>query len=222
MNWLRRAGLRTAPAGRPEEPPRPPAPEGPPKPPPERVEGSAPGVAEMLGEEERLTRAEVHARSLLDLGPASGDSLQVYRRFARRVGFADLFAEWTDAPGADPLEALPAPWEPPFDLIFTWDTVDRLEEAEERARLVRRLAGLVAPGGRVHLLVRSSDSAPNRPLRFGLLDRDRMYHEPVGPPRPTAPPILPAQMETLLEPLEVIRGFTLKGGLREYVARLPA
>lgn len=220
MNWLRRAGLGTSPAARPKEP-SPTDQEAPPAPPPDRVEGAAPGVAEMLGEEERLTEAEVRARSILDLGPASGTSLQVYRRFARRVGFVDLFAEWTDGPDEDPMAALPAPQELPSDRIFTWDTMDRLEDGEERADLVRRLAGMVAPGGRVHLLVRSSESAPTRPLRFCLLDRDRMFYEPVGPPRPAGKPILPAQMETILEPFEVLRGFTLKGGLREYVARLP-
>jgi hypothetical protein len=45
-----------------------------------------------------------------------------------------------------------------------------------------------------------------------------MRCEATGPARSTPPRLLPAQVERVLAPFKVVRAFTLKGGLREYVA----
>ena len=44
-----------------------------------------------------------------------------------------------------------------------------------------------------------------------------MRYEPAGAPRPARSPLLPAEVERLLAPFHVVRAFTLKGGLREYL-----
>ena len=59
---------------------------------------------------------------------------------------------------------------------------------EDRPRLVARLAELTAPGSRLHLVARA-DEAMARPLRFTLVDVNRIRFEPrvAAPlPRPTA------------------------------------
>lgn len=180
---------------------------------PEAVEGAAPGVAALFdGAHEDGTH------SVLDLGRASAASLRLYSRFARRMRFADLVGAATAPQGwKAALEALPPQPEHPYDLLLGWDILDRLGP-EARAPLVERLVEVSAPGARLHVLVNASQESVAHPFRFTLLAVDRMRYETTGPPRPRHPPILPTQVERLLEPFQVVRGFTLKGGLREYVA----
>lgn len=205
MDWLRR----------PRRPPPPQEPE-PEKEVSEVVEAAAPGVAALL---EDVSRDGSH--SVLDLGAADPSSLNVYSRFARRIRFADLTGYATSLKGRGSisglLEAVPPQPDRPYDLVFAWDVLDRLFD-EYHAPLVARLAEVTAPRARLHVVVRASDEDARRPLRFRLSDIDRMQYEPTGPPQPARPRLLPAPLAHLLAPFHVLHGFTLKGGLREYVA----
>lgn len=177
------------------------------------VERAAPGVAALF---EAMEEGADHA--VLDLGPATGSSLETYRRFAGRVRFADLLGERAEHGLADALEALPAQPDRPYDMVFAWDTIDRLRPME-RSRLVGRLADVTAPHARLHLVVDASEDAGRTPpLRFTLLSVDRVRCEPAGPDRLRHDRLLPADVEEMLEPFRVVRGFTLAGGVREYVA----
>ncbi len=177
------------------------------------VERATPGIAALL---DNIREDRSHA--VLDLGPASDSSLHVYSRFARRVRFVDLLAADPTPEGwAAALRAVPAQPERPYDLVFAWDILDWLG-TEERLRLVERLAELSAPDARLHVVVEAPENATPHPLRFTLLDVDRMRAEPVISARSAGPPLLPAEVGRLLAPFQVVRAFTLKGGLREYVA----
>jgi len=180
---------------------------------PEPVERPTPGVAALL---EGVSEDRSHA--VLDLGPASAASLRVYSRFARRIRFADLLTPAMSPEGcAEALEDVPAQPDRPYDLVFAWDVLDRLFP-EERPRLVKRLAELGSADARLHVVTEASGRSAVHPLRFSLLDVDRMRHEVTGPARPTRRQLLPAELERLLAPFQVVHAFTLKGGLREYVA----
>lgn len=179
----------------------------------EPIERSAPGAAAAFGSLE-----EGSPHSVLDLGPAADSSLRVYGRHARWIRFADLLSARSRDGLASALDAVPPQPDRPYDLVFAWNVLDRLSRAE-RSRLMDRLVQVTAPGARLHLVVRASENeAEARPLRFALLDDDRMRCRPTGPPRPTRRRLLPAEVEDLLSPFHVLRGFTLRGGLREYVA----
>jgi hypothetical protein len=185
---------------------------------PEAVEGAAPGITALL---DGLREDRTHA--VLDLGPAADASLHLYSRYARWIRFVDLFGGgWSQAAGAGSTltSALPAQPARPYDLVFAWDALDRLS-AEERQRLVKRLAEVTAPGARLHLVVRAADHAPATPLRFTLLDTARVRFEATSPTRLPRAGLLPAQVATLLMPFQVKHAFTLKTGLREYVAVRP-
>jgi hypothetical protein len=181
------------------------------------VERATPGVAALFA---GLSADQSH--SVLDLGPASDSSLHVYGRFARRVRFAGLTAvaasdEWSSA-----LAGLPAQPDHPYDLVLAWDVLDRLDKGE-RAGLVQRLAEVTAKDARLHMVVDASPAtgATGRmvePVRFTLLDIDRVRCEPTGPAHPAPRPLLPAEVERLLAPFQVVGGFTLKVGVREYLA----
>jgi hypothetical protein len=142
----------------------------------------------------------------------------VYSRFARRIRFADLLGEATSPQGfAAALGALPPQTQLPYDVVLAWDILDQLFP-EQRSGLVARLVEVSAPEARLHVVVDASDRATTHPLRFALLDLDRMRYEARGPARPAQRPLLPLEIERLLAPFQVIRAFTLKAGLREYVA----
>lgn len=176
------------------------------------TERSAPGAAALL---DGVSQDGSH--SVLDLGPAADSSLRVYSRFASRVRFADLLPARARDGLVSALDAVPPQPGRPYDLIFAWNVPDRLSPAE-RTRLMERLAEVSAPNARLHLVVRAEEGARNGALRFALLDVDRMRCEPVRSDRPARGRLLPSQVEELLAPFRVSRGFTLRGGLREYVA----
>jgi hypothetical protein len=205
VNWLGRLGRQ-----------RPPSEPEPDEAVPEATEAASPGVAALL---EDVREDGSHA--VLDLGAAAASSLGVYGRFARRVRFADLAGHAMSPEGRGSVTALlagvPAQPDHPYDLVFAWDILDRLYP-EFHAPLVARLAEVTAPHARLHVVARGSDQRIARPLRFRLVDIDRMCYEPMGPAREVRPRHLPAQLAHLLEPFHVVRGFTLKGDLREYVA----
>lgn len=203
MDWIRRIGRTPAPAT-----------VGPAAPPPSTaVERTTPAIAAIF---ERVSEDRTHA--VLDLGPASDSSLQVYSRFARWIRFADLSD--TEIAGGDwkaTLATLPPRPERPFDIIFAWDILDRLEP-DARPALIARLAEITSDDARLYVVVDSSGKPESSPHRFALLDTDRMRFEPAGRPRPPYQRLLPAEVERLLEPFQVVRAITSQIGLREYVA----
>jgi len=177
--------------------------------------------------EERSTRGvaalldgvhEDRSHSVLDLGTAAGSSLQLYGRFAQRVRFADILSHVPSIHGGPNLvDALPPQPEAPYDLLFAWDILDCLFPYE-RPRLIQRLAEISSIDARLHVIVDTSDSEIRQALRFTLLASGRMLCEPTGANQPSRGRMLPAEVEKILLPFQVVRAFTLKGGLREYVA----
>jgi hypothetical protein len=157
-------------------------------------------------------------QSVLDLGPAAENHLELYGRFARRIRFADLLTRPPQGTAwAEALDALPPDPIKPYGVVLAWDLLDRLWP-EARPALVERLDELTGAGAHLYVLVNASGEHTVRPLRFTLLGPDRVRQEVTGPSVPAHDPLLPAQVERLLSPFEVVRAFTLRGGLREYVA----
>jgi hypothetical protein len=202
MDWLRRVGRTPAPAAKaPDEP----ASEG--------VERATPGIAAFF---DRIV--EERESAVLDLGAADNSSLRVYSRYARWVRFADLLAEPIPPGGWESvLRALPSHPERPYDLVLAWDVLDHTPP-EVRPRLIERVAEISSPHARLFVVVDTSGSSTTQPIRFSLLDIDRMRYEVAGPAQPGWPPLLPAEVERLLVPFQVVRAFTSQVGLREYVA----
>jgi hypothetical protein len=166
-----------------------------------------------------VTEGRSHA--VLDLGTATETGLRAYSRFARWIRFADLLEDssWPPAQGSAAAvmsTVLPQP-DHPYDLVFAWDVLDRLYP-EDRPRLLQWLAEITAPNARLHAIVRSSEDTLTFPLRFTLLDIDRIRYEPAGTTRLPGPRLLPAEVARLLAPFRVAHAFVLKSGLREYVA----
>ena len=176
------------------------------------VDRATPGVAALF---DGLVKDRCH--SVLDLGQADDSSLTVYGRFARRMRFADLLSASATGGWTTALAAVPEQPELPYDLVLAWDVLDRLPP-EARPLLVARLAEVGSAHARVHLMVDASQRTTAPPLRFSLLDVNVMRWQPTGPPRPRWPQLLPAEVERVLRPFVVVRGFTSNADMREYVA----
>jgi hypothetical protein len=162
--------------------------------------------------------SEDRSHAVLDLGPGASSSLRVYSRFARWVRFADVLAA-AGSPSRWPevLDSLPPHPERPFDLVIAWDVLDRLP-ADNRPDLVKRLTEITAPDARLFLLSAAPDVAPIGSLRFTLVDLDRMQYESTGEARFAHAPPMPAELQRILPPFELLRAFSTQLGLREYVA----
>lgn len=177
------------------------------------VERAAPGVAALF---DGVSEDQTHA--VLDLGSAAETSFSLYSRYARRIRFAGLLSGPPhEDTGEAALRALPPEPGQPYDIVLGWNILDRLNR-QERLSFVERLTEITSPGARLYVVVDASGESRIHPLRFAVLDLDRVSQQVVGPPQRARPQLLPAEVERLLRPFQVIHAFTLRLGLREYVA----
>jgi hypothetical protein len=213
VDWLRRVGRPPQPEGAaPATTPASAAHAPQATPPKGVVERASPGIAALLS-----GVAPDGSHAVLDLGQAAESSLRLYSKYARKVRFADLLAAATEGGWPKALSDLPTQDDHPYNLVLAWDVLERISP-EERRRLMARLTQVSSSDARMFVGVDASGSPMSQPLRYTLLDVDRLRCEPTGPARPARPPILPAEVEKVLAPFQVMRAFTLKGNLREYVA----
>lgn len=204
MSWLRR--FRRAPPGEA-------SPEETGEPAPAAVERAAPGFAALF---DGVSEDRTHA--VLDLGSAAESSFSFYSRYARRIRFAGLLSVPShEETGAAALRALPPDPDQPYDLVLGWNILDRLNR-QERLSFVERLTEITSPDARLYVVVDASGESRVHPLHFAVVDLDRISQQVAGPPERARPQLLPAEVERLLRPFQVMHAFTLRLGLREYVA----
>ena len=174
------------------------------------IERASPGIAALL---DGVSEDRTHC--VLDLAAGTSPALEVYRRFASWVRFAGIL----DGRVCDTRELAHRPGkpDPPYDLVLAWDVLDRVPP-EERPFLVQQLTEASAPNARLYVLISAPDRAVFQPTRFTLLDVGLMRCEPLGPLSPAGECLLPAELERLLIPFQVVGGFTLRPAFREYVA----
>ncbi len=201
VQWVRRA----APEPRIERP-------SPPHPDPEAAGRVMPGLAAFF---ERITPDR--GRKVLDLGNGDGASLAVYARYARWVRFADILAEATTPDWGTSIDNIPRPPHGAYDVILIWDILDRLSPAD-RGGFIGRLSRICAPDALMHAIVESSDEAGGDLLHFSLPGPDRLHFVRSGRPRPAHAPMKPAEVKGVLKPFHLLRAFSTRTGLREYVA----
>ncbi len=156
--------------------------------------------------------------SVLDLAFATDAALRVYSKLARWIRFAGIINEPVcDARSLAKLTDTP---EPPYDLVLAWDLFDRVLP-HERPTLAPYLAKACAPNARLHILVSVAEVEDSSPFRYSLRDEGHMRCEPLPFRGRNQPCLQPAEVERLLAPFQVARGFALRQGLREYVAIHP-
>lgn len=134
-------------------------------------------------------------------------------RFAGLVPRSLVGEEWWAA-----LRAVPPNDSSPYDVVLGWDLLTWLDP-DERAAATGRLAEITAPGARIHLIVDCSGAATKQPLEYTLVGAGRIAERAVAPPQRVSHPLLPAQVEKALSPLQVVRGVVLRTGEREFIVK---
>lgn len=177
------------------------------------IERKSPGLALLF---EGLSADGRH--TILDLGPASRTRLRLLGRYGRQIRFAGLVPPSASSDLGSAVASIPENPDRPYDVVLAWDVFDHLAQAEREAA-VRRMDEVTTPDARLYTVVLAGGAVAVRPMRIDLLDVNRVSQEPVGPPGPARPELLPAQVEKLLAPFQVVRGISLRVGMREYVAR---
>ena len=159
--------------------------------------------------------------SVLDLAREADAAPEIYTRNAARwVRFASVVGDRICDAGA--LAKLTDTPEPPYDLLLAWDLFDRVLP-HERSTIAHHLAAVCAPNARLHMLVNMFEGGePLAPFRYTLLDERHMRCEPLPFRSSRRPCVQPAEVERLLVPFRVAKGFVLRPSLREYVAEYPA
>ena len=156
--------------------------------------------------------------SILDLGPASGAHLRILGPFASQMRFANLLAgAGPGAPWDEAVRGLPPNTARPYDVVLAWDVLDRLD-AGGRSAFMARIVELTAPQARLYAVAGGEGPQAGVPLAFTLVARDRIVERPAAVTSAAQKPLLPAQMERVLAPFEVVSAFMLRTGAREYVA----
>jgi hypothetical protein len=183
----------------------------------ERVAGPrerrSPGLAALFG-----ALAKDGRHSVLDLGGASGAHLRLLTVYASQVRFASLLGvAGQDGVWDDALRELPPNPARPYDVVLAWDVLDRLDP-ERRVHFVARLGQLTAARARLYAIAGGEGAAGTGRVDFTLLGPDRVEERPADVTTTTSQPLLPAQMERVLAPFEVVSAFMLRTGAREYVA----
>lgn len=180
---------------------------------PSVVERASPGLSALFG----LMKADGR-HSILDLGEGNNRQMEALAPYARLIRFIGLVPGTGDAAQAADPSVLPEHPQYPYDVVLAWGVLDRLGP-ETRQALMRRLTAITAPEARMYATVSGPEVAMVQPVRSTLLGVGRVEEEPVGEPRPTGPQLLPAQVEKLLFPWKVSQAFSLRVGMREYVAK---
>lgn len=177
------------------------------------VERASPGLAAVFDELKRDGR-----HSILDLGSAEGRRLRLLVGFARQIRFAGVIPRIGSDAWPRAIDALVPNPGLPYDVVLAWDVLEQIDETE-RGPLIERLAEITGRKALLYAVVDASGSVTRRPHSFTMIDHGRLELRAVGPAVPPRASLLPAQVERALEPFQVVRAFSLRSGLREYVAR---
>jgi hypothetical protein len=187
----------------------------------EPVARQSPGmqaVFERLREEDRYR--------VLDLGPAAGTNFEVFAGFAHHIRIVDLLGERSPAHELAELEdeqleravrgLLLEDWGQ-YDLVFVWDLLNYLGEAQARA-IAERLATMCSEDASVFLMVVTAESMAERPLQYKILDHRTLEYQAMSPHSIPSPGWPPSTIERMFRGCRIERSFVLRHGVQEYVA----
>ncbi|MDX1382052.1 MAG: class I SAM-dependent methyltransferase [Thermoanaerobaculia bacterium] len=167
-------------------------------------------------------------RTVLDLGPASGDNVEQVAAYAKhccKLYIANFFEDLSEAgPGARRNAAafsavcerlLDFPGETRFDLIFAWDLFNYLDLSEVEI-LARKLGRYSKPGTRLMAMVSIYQKIPDRPFRFSIRGGDSLRYETVSRGLRDCPRHKEVDLVRRMGGFQVERAMLLRNGVQEY------
>ncbi|HXO18807.1 MAG TPA: class I SAM-dependent methyltransferase [Thermoanaerobaculia bacterium] len=167
-----------------------------------------------------------HKLQVLDLGCAVGSNVEFLSRFDCKLYIEDLYAALVARAPAGPeaeeagpqffAEFLPLPESTRFDVVLAWDTFNYLTR-KELGHLIRHLRKFCQPGTVVFALMSTLKQIPAQPIRFRIVDEERLAYEPRTLAQRPSPRFAPAEIGDLLSGFRVDRSFLLRHGIQEYL-----
>jgi hypothetical protein len=167
---------------------------------------------------------------VLDLGPALGGNVEFLARFGCKLYIEDLYgalAAHGGRPSGDRdrngaaaerlfAELLPFPPDTRFDVVLAWDLFNYLERREVGA-LARYLASFCRPGALLFALVSILKQIPAQPIRFRILDSERLAYEQRSAASRPCPRYASGELDELLRGFRLDRSYLLRHGIQEYL-----
>lgn len=167
-------------------------------------------------------------KTVLDLGPASGDNVDQLAAFSRhhcKLFIANFFEDLSElGPAARRsrksfAEAcrrfLSFPPDTRFDLVLAWDLFNYLS-LEEIGLLSAHLLDFCAPRTRLMAMVSIYQQIPDRPFRFSIRGSDSLRYETVSRGLRDSPRHNEGELVRRMKGFRVERAMLLRNGMQEY------
>jgi hypothetical protein len=178
---------------------------------------SSPGLEEAL----RATSNGADCK-VLDLGSAVSSNIELLSSFASHLQIVDAIDRGKAAEGSgfcrlSALQSLVDDHRHTFNLVLLWDVLNYLS-SEQAERVIAAVAELCFPNARLYAIVFATDTMPELPNRYRIVDGAHLAYEPTTAELRGAPSLPPAAVEKLLEGFRIEHSFVLRHGVHEYVA----
>jgi len=169
-------------------------------------------------------RPEVRS-TVLDLGPPLSRNIEFLTSLSCRVRIADLHrslcaesieSRQPEAMGATLERLLPVAPDERFDALLAWDVFDYMRP-DQVSSLMARLTPACRDEAPVLVLASTRRQIPAAPLRYRILDRERMASE--GPLEPRRPGPCHGQIDLrrMMPGFSVRHSVLLRSGVQEYL-----
>jgi hypothetical protein len=174
---------------------------------------------------------QVRARrklSVLDLGSASASNFQFLSQCVRslHIEIEDLYETLSSFDFFDPREPrsydavyrylFPYSEETRFDLILGWDLFNYLEKLEISG-LIKHLDRFCHPGTLLFSMISTNRYIPERPIRFQIIDSERLRYEYLSSLLRTSPRYHRADLNRMMPRYRLFSSFRLRNGFKEYI-----
>jgi len=103
-----------------------------------------------------------------------------------------------------------------FDAVLAWDLLNYLDR-HEMVVLARLLARFCRPGALLFALISILKKIPAEPMRFRILDQERLSYETRTAATRPCPRYAPAELNELLRGFRPDRSFLLRHGIQEFL-----
>lgn len=181
---------------------------------------SSPGLEEAL----RAT-SNGAGYKVLDLGSAVSSNIEHLSSFASHVQIVDAVDRGQAAGnigGAgfcrlSALHSLIDEHRHTFNLVLLWDVLNYLS-SKQAEQVIAAVAELCFPNARLYAIVFATDTMPELPNRYRIIDGAHLAYESTTTEVRGSPNLPPAAVAKLLEGFRIEHSFVLRHGVHEYVA----
>jgi hypothetical protein len=164
--------------------------------------------------------------NILDLGSSVGQNVDFFSEFCGKLYVQDLYDDLISfdyfSPSGevelDKIYRYLLPFNPGtrFDIVFSWDLFNYLEENECRG-LMKHLATFCRPDTLVLSMISTRKSIAERPAKYRILDSQTITCENRTGIMKSCPCYREPQLARMMPAFKVLNSFLLRRGFKEYL-----